>query len=75
MQAKQAQCMLAKYEKICGGLLASTAFELFDKMILPIVTYGAEIWVFQKYKQVEDVHYRYCKIVFGLPVHAANMAV
>ena len=59
--------MLAKYEKICGGLLALIAFEQFDKMILTIATYGAEIWGFQQYKQVEDVHFRYCKIVLGSP--------
>ena len=76
MQCKQkrARCMLAKYEKTFGGLPAAVALELYNKMTIPLVTYGVEFWGFQQYKQVEDIHVRPCKKVYGLPLHAMNMA-
>ena len=59
----------------CGDIPPTIAFELFDKMVLPILTYGSEIWGYQYYDTIESVHFSYCKYVIGLSSNAPNMAV
>ena len=39
--------MFYKYSYQCGVLPRSIAITLFDKMILPIVLYGSEVWGFE----------------------------
>ncbi|KAK6181892.1 hypothetical protein SNE40_009670 [Patella caerulea] len=34
---------------------------LFDHMVVPILTYGAEIWGYQLYKTIETVQNKFCK--------------
>ena len=41
--------------------MVGTAFQIFDKMIITIVTHETEFWGFQQYTQVEDAHLRFCK--------------
>lgn len=36
-------------------------FKLFDAQVLPILSYGAEIWGYEKYDQLERVHLFACK--------------
>ena len=74
MQAKKAVTMLIIYSIKCGGLPSSVAFELFDKMVLPILTYGAEIWGANHHKAIEDIQVYYCKKILGLPANASNSA-
>ena len=64
-----------RYSKKCSGFSPRTSFGLFDKMIVPILTYGAEIWGFDTYKQLENVQIRFCKKVIGVPKKTSNEAV
>ena len=66
--------MLIIYSIKCGGFPTSVAFELFDKMVLPVLTYGAEIWGSKQYKAIEDIQIYYCKKVLGLPMQTHNSA-
>jgi hypothetical protein len=61
-------------------------FMLFDKMILPILTYGAEIWGGSFYKKIdklklgdsipgEKVHRQFIKYVLGVHSKASNSAI
>ena len=43
-----------------------TAFELFDRMIVPILCYGSEVWGYQMYYNIENVHVKFCKKILGL---------
>ena len=41
-------------------------FELFDKLILPILNYGAEIWGFRNTIHTERIHLHFCKKLLGV---------
>ena len=43
---------LLKFEK----LSIEHKFELFDKLITPILNYGSQVWGFSKAKHIERVH-------------------
>ena len=40
-------------------------FELFDKLIAPILNYGSELWGFAKANAIERTHMRFCKKILG----------
>ena len=46
--------------------------ELFDKLVLPILMYGCEVWGFSKADQVERVHTSFCKSVLRIRRSSAN---
>lgn len=37
--------------------------DMFDKMVLPILLYGSEIWGFEKLDILERVHLKFCKLI------------
>ena len=43
-----------------------TMFRLFDVCVLPIATYGSEIWGFENLQIVEKLHLKFCKILLNL---------
>ena len=46
--------------------------ELFDKLILPILNYGCEIWGFNTALQIERVHLKFCKSVLKVKQSTQN---
>jgi len=50
-------------------------FTLFDRMVLPIVLYGSEIWGTECRASVERIQTRFCKFVLGVPSHTSDVAV
>ena len=40
--------------------------ELFDKIVLPILLYGSEVWGFENFDILERVHLRFCKLILHL---------
>ena len=42
-------------ESLCNGIPCSTYFNLFDNVVLPILCYGVEIWVYERTECVERV--------------------
>jgi hypothetical protein len=51
------------------------ALFLFDHMVTPIVTYGAELWGFEYNKNIEAVHIQCCKRLLGVKLSSPNSAV
>ena len=49
-------------------------FDLFDKMVLPVLTYGAEIWGIHSFKCIENVHIKFCKYLLGVSPNTVNAA-
>ena len=45
---------------------------IFDKKILPILLYASEVWGSMDIAEIETIHYKFCKYVFGLPYHSVN---
>ena len=74
-QASKALHMLYVYERKCDGLPLVTALELFDKMILPILLYGAEVWGYKEWSIIENVHLKFLKRILGVSQNVPNVAV
>lgn len=49
--------------------------KLFDTMILPIVTYGSEVWGFENVKIIEKLHVQFCKKIMRLRNSTPNYMV
>ena len=64
-QARKAMCyVLNRIQE--QSLDIDVAFELFDAMVLPILTFGSEIWGFENLDQIERLHLKFCKYVLKL---------
>ena len=48
------------------GLAPEAAFTIFDKRILSILCYGAEIWGYEWRELIEKVHAAFCRFVLGV---------
>ena len=59
----------------CGHMPASVLFDIFDKKIVPILSYGAEIWGYESSDWIECVHTKFCKWVLGVSSSTPNAAV
>ena len=51
------------------------SLKLFDTMVLPILSYGAEIWGFMEDSSLEAVKLHYLKHILHVPLTASNIAV
>ena len=50
-------------------------FDLFDKTVIPIILYGAEVWGYKNSKKLETLHHRFCKLFFRLKPSTPNIMV
>lgn len=46
--------------------------ELFDKLILPILNYGSEVWGFHVGKSIDRIHLQFCKRLLGVKRSTQN---
>jgi hypothetical protein len=54
------------------------SMKLFDSMVLPVLSYGCELWGFESTKlqsSTDKLHIKYCKEVLGVSKYASNIAV
>ena len=58
-----------------NNLSIECQLELFDKMVLPILIYGSEIWGFENIDILERVHLQFCKIILHLKQPTPNFIV
>ena len=61
--------------KTCGGIPIILALDLFDKIVLPILIYGAEIWGTKYAGPIEVVHIKYCEYILRVSSSTSNTAV
>ena len=50
-------------------------FDLFDKLIVPVLSYGCEIWGLNNALSIEKVHLQYCKHLLGVRKQTMNKFV
>ena len=74
-QASKAFASLNGCLKRCDGLPFDMAFDLFDKMIAPILFYGSEIWGYQDHHAIEKVQCKFLKRLLGLSQTTSSIAV
>ena len=67
--------LLYIYERKCDGLPLVAAMELFDKMILPVLFYGAEIWGSKEWPVIEKVHMKFLERLLRVSQSTPNAAV
>ena len=48
---------------------------LFDKLVVPILTYGSEIWGIYEFKEVEKINMKFCKYILGVKKQTPNCAI
>jgi hypothetical protein len=41
-------------------------FDLFDRIVVPVLTYGCEIWVYENRDMIERIHLKFLKHIFHL---------
>lgn len=49
--------------------------ELFDKMVVPILLFGCEVWGFEKLYSIERVHFKFLKHILCLKSSTPNYMV
>ena len=71
-QALKAIYKLKSYVYKFSDIKVSHMLDLFDKLILPILNYGSEVWGFAEAKVIERVHLQYCKNLLGVKTQTQN---
>ena len=74
-QASKAMFSLFKYISKFSNLSVAILLELFDKLILPILCYSCEVWGFNKAKDIERVHLKFCKYILKMKTSTLNEIV
>ena len=76
--ASQSQRALLKINAIfgkCGDMPVSLGLELFDKLVVPILLYGSEVWGYEYRDSIEKVQRKYCKLLLGIASSTPNDVV
>ena len=71
----KAICQLHKILLRFKGITLSAAFDLFDKLITPILCYGCEVWGFHSAPDIERVHLSFCKRIMCVKKSSQNAFV
>ena len=71
-QGRKAVFSLYKMTKRFAGIDPLVMCDLFDKMIVPILSYGCEVWGFHKGDAVEKVHREFLKHVLKVKSTTVN---
>lgn len=71
-QAQKAIFKLNRYLYNFINLTPRHTLELFDKLVTPILNYGAEVWGFAKANQIERTHLQFCKRLLGVKKSTQN---
>ena len=70
-QARKAlYCLYRKLRNI--SIPIDLQFKLLDTLILPILTYGSEIWGYENTKQLEKLHLEFCRNILGVRTTTPN---
>ena len=71
-QALKAVFTLNRYLYNFTPLSPAHILDLFDKLIIPILYYGSEVWGFHAAKSIETQHMQFCKRMIGVKQSTQN---
>ena len=57
------------------NLSVKSQYDLFDKIVKPILLYGCEIWGFSNTDIIEKVHLKFCKLLLNLKKSTPNFMI
>ena len=66
LQAQKSIFQIKQYQRAFGKFNHKEYFKIFDSMVLPILTYGVEMWGFEYKNCIEQVHHQFCKEFLGV---------
>jgi len=69
-QSMKAIFALNKYLHRLTNISVGHTLELFDKLVLPILTYGCEVWGPHAANSIERVHLQFCKRLLGVKMYS-----
>ena len=76
LQNNVRKATVAMYSILKKGRLLNLSvkcqYELFDKIVKPILMYGCEIWGFSKVDIIERLHLKFCKLLLNLKKGTPN---
>ena len=49
--------------------------DMFDKMVIPILLYGCELWGFENLDIIERLHLKFCKFILRLKSSNPNYMI
>ena len=47
----------------------------FDKMVMPVILYGCEVWGYKNLGTLENLHLKFCKLVLNLKSSTPDVMV
>ena len=71
-QALKAIYKLKSYLLKFTNISVKHMLDLFDKLILPILNYGSEVWGFTIENKLERIHLQFCKQLLGVRQQTQN---
>ena len=74
-QAQKAVFSLMKLLNKFDNVTHDIYYDLFDKMIMPILCYGSEVWGFHKGEDIERIYLQFCKRFLHLKYNTVNNIV
>ncbi|XP_077994296.1 uncharacterized protein LOC144448021 [Glandiceps talaboti] len=75
VKARKKLAIVGKSVKDLKFLAPKIYFRLFDVLILPVLSYGSEVWGFMAYEHLERVQLLYCRRYLGVANSAPNCTV
>ena len=63
-------CLYRKLRNI--SIQIDLQLKLFDSLILPILTYGCEVWDYENTDLLEKLHLHYCRNILGVRTTTPN---
>ena len=54
-----------------GGGVVECQFDLFDKVVVPVLIYGSEVWGFENLDLIERFRLKFLKYVLSLKFNAS----
>ena len=66
LQARKAIFRIYQFQRPFGKFSYKEYFKIFDSLVMPILTYGVEIWGFEISDSKEQIHYKFCNDFLGL---------
>ena len=71
-QAMKAIFALKQYITNFPDISIKHTLDLFDKLIFPILNYGAPVWGFVECERLERIHTRFCKQILNVKIQTPN---
>ena len=72
--SKKGNISIKSYQYKFGYFLHNEYFKLFDPMVLPILTFGAELWGYEYSAIIENVQLKFCRGFLGVN-HSVNISI